>query len=347
MSKEIRIVDGKLKVVRISEKGKIIEVIRDYHKKIIIPEDGERNKKENIHEINYGKRGKYQSGRRTKEISEYKKDVLRVKVNRGIIKKDILELKSTTQLLDNWSREKGFNNYDEYLNIIALGRGFTCYSEYEKIWMYYPGMPSPIKENRKDTRFLGVYIAENAVARLFKGSQKMPHYNVGYDIICPKGHRIDVKATILNRYNLFSFHINRNMVADYFVLIGFNNIIELKPLYLWIIKGDENISGCPMRNLELLSILNEPDYLRVYQKHERIDKLEELKNICKIFDAKNKVEINDYNVPSKHLILDIVLQLRLAGKNEILPTDILHIIDEKKKERIENRVPIISKDECR
>ena len=280
-------------------------------------------------------------------MNEYKKKLLRQKVDRGIITKDILELKSGIQLLDNWVREKGFNNYEEYLNIIALGRGFTCYEEYEKVWMYYPGMASPIKENRKNSRFLGIYIAENAVVRLFEYAQKMPHYNVGYDIICPRGYRIDVKATVLSRYNIFNFHIGRNMIADYFVLVAFNNIIELKPLHLWIIKGDENISGCPMRNLNILSILNEPDYLSIYQKYEKTDRLDKLKNICKIFNAKNKVDIEDYNVPSKHLIIDIITQLRSERKNEILPTDILHIIEKKKKETIRDRVPIVTEEDCK
>ena len=175
----------------------------------------------------------------------------------------------------------------------------------------------------------------------------MPHYNIGYDIICPRGDRIEVKATVLSRYNIFNFHISRNMIADYFVLVAFNNFIELKPLHLWIIKGDENISGCPMRNLNILSILNEPDYLSIYQKYEKTDRLDKLKNICKIFNAKNKVDIEDYNVPSKHLIIDIITQLRSERKNEILPTDILHIIEKKKKETIRDRVPIVTEEDCK
>ncbi len=352
MSNDVRIINGKLKIVKTNSDGKIIEVIGDHKKvkeyfKMRRGCENHQDKNEHIHEINYGKRGNYQHPEKLNDISEYRKNILKQKVNRGIIAKDILELKNTAQLLDNWAREKGFNNYDEYLNIIALGRGFTCYGEYEKVWMYYPGMTSPIKENRKDTRFLGIYIAENAISKLFKGSQKMPFNNIGYDIICPKGHRIDVKSTILNRYNIFNFHINRNKIADYFILVAFNNIMELKPLHLWIIKGDENISGCPMRELKTLSMLNEHDHLEDYQKYEKIDKLEELKGICKIFDMKNKVEIEDYNVPSKILILDIILQLRSEGKTEILPTDILHIIEKKKKETLTDRIPIVPEEDCK
>jgi len=129
------------------------------------------------------------------------------------------------------------------LNIVAIERGFICYGEYEKVWSYYPGMPSPIKENRTDPRFIGIYIAENGIVKIYEGSKRMPYYNPGYDIICPKGYKIDVKATVLNRYNTLSFAINKNKIADYFALVVFNNIIELIPTHIWIIRSDENIDG--------------------------------------------------------------------------------------------------------
>lgn len=89
-------------------------------------------------------------------------------------------------------------------------------------------MPNPTKEDRNDTRFIGIYIAENGMNKLYENSKRMILNNIGYDIICPKGYKIDVKATVLNRYNNFDFGINKNMIADYFALIGFNNIIKLE-----------------------------------------------------------------------------------------------------------------------
>lgn len=352
MTKDVRIIDGKLKVVEISKEGKIIEIIGDYHKKntYIGPNKKElKTLKENerIHELNYGNRYKYQKESQIKGPNQYRQKLLKCKAEQGIVDNDVLNIKNSSQLLDDWSRNKGFKNYDEYLNIIALGRGFTCYAEYEKVWMYYPEMPSPIKENRKDTRFLGVYIAENAVAKIFKESKKMPYANIGFDVVCPKGYKIDVKSTVLNKYNTFNFHINQNNIADYFILIGFNNIIELEPIYMWIIKSTEDISGCPIKNLEGLAILNEPDYLDIYKKYENPDKLKELKCVCNIFDAKNKIQINDYSVPSKSLILDIILQIRRAGMTKILPTDILHILEEKRKNKPGNKLSLVPADECK
>lgn len=298
-----------------------------------------------VHEIHYGKRYKYQREEITKGPNSYRKELLKYKVNKGIIDKNILNIKGSKALLNDWAKERGFRNYEEYLNIVALGRGFTCYGEYEKVWTYYPEMPSPIKENRKDPRFLGIYIAENGIAKIYEGSQRMKYYNPGYDIVCPKGYKIDIKATALNAYNTFSFIINNNMIADYFVMVAFNNIIDLEPLHLWIINGDEDINGCPIRKLGRLTIPNEPKYLEIYQKYERIDKLNELKNICKIFGAKNRIETKEYNTPNKHMMLDIIAQVRLESYGEILPTDILHILEKKKKQTIADRVPIIPKED--
>ncbi len=305
----------------------------------------EIEKSEMEREMLYGKRYRYQKEKITKGPGDYIKSLLQRKVEKGILDRNALCLKGSGELLDHWAKERGFRNYEEYLNIIALGRGFTCYGEYEKVWTYYPGMPNPIRENRKNARFLGVYIAESGISKIFEESQRMKYYNPGYDIICPKGYKIDVKATSLNYYNIFNFSIDKNMIADYFVMVAFNNIIELKPLHIWIIKGDENVCGCPIRELNRLIISNEPKYLDIYRKYERIDKLDELKDICNKFDAKNRMEIEGYNDPRKHIILDIVAQLRLAAYEEILPTDIQHILEVKKKETMSDRVKIVPKED--
>lgn len=374
--KEVRIIDGVPKVTEVVD-GKIVKIVKDYKKPIIskykreeyIIDDMKKRiierkhmrreqetdeykeimhkieESEIIHEIHHGKRYKYQRQKIEKMPNKYRMKLLKDKADIGIIDKNLLSIKSSKKLLNEWAIEKGFNSYEEYLNIIALGRGFTHYGEYEKVWMCYPEMPSPIKENRIEPRFLGIYIAENGIAKIYEGSQRMPYFNPGYDIICPKGYKIDVKATVLNRYNTLNFHINQNMIADYFALVTFNNIIELKPIYMWLIQGDEYVHGCPIRKLDMLTILNEPTHLDNYKKYEKTDKLEKLRDICKDFNAQNKVEINDYNVPTKSMILDIILQLRMASYDEILPTDILHVLEKKKKETISDRVKIVPRED--
>ncbi len=375
MKRSVRIINGVCKVVYVDKKGKIINIIEDYQKPKIdegtireYEEDELRKLKrdvelvrlekktsgykqkiypiienEKIHEIHHGKRRNYQRHeKRIKKLDPVRKSAIQDKVDLGIIDKTIFDTKSSKELLDEWARKRCFLCYQEYLNIIALGRGFTCYEEYGKVWKYYVGMVDPIKENRMDTRFLGIYIAENGINKIYDGSERMHINNKGYDIICPKGHKIDVKATVLNRYNIFNFAINKNKIADYFVLVGFNNIIELEPLHIWVIKGDESIYGHPINDLNKLAILNESNYIYRYQKYEKMNKLEELKNICKEFDAKNKIEIKDYNITNRHIILDTITQLRLKFHDKIFPTDILLMLKEKKKETINDRIKIIS-----
>lgn len=353
MKRSVRIINGICKVVNVDKKGKIVSIIGDYQKPKIderrireYKEDELRifkrevelvrlEKKTNeykekiypfvendkLHEIHYGKRYRYQRCEiRIKELDPVRKSALQDKVDLGIIDKTVFNIKSSKELLDEWARKRCFLNYEEYLNIIALGRGFTCYGEYGKVWTYYTGMIDPIKENRIDTRFLGIYIAENGINKIYEGSERMQINNKGYDIICPKGYKIDVKATVLNRYNLFNFAINKNKIADYFVLVGFNNIIELKPLHIWVVKSDDNIYGCQIKELNKIAILNEPKHIYRYKKYERLDKLDMLKNICKEFDAKNKIEIRDYNVTNRHDILNIIIQIRSEANDKIFPT---------------------------
>lgn len=269
----------------------------------------------------------------------------------GLIKKkakalgyEIITKTGTNKLLREWVTRKGFNNYEEYLDITAIGRGFTCYEEYTKVWKYYPGMPNPIRENRKDPRFIGLYVAENGVLKLFEGSKQMKRGNPGYDIICDKGYKIEVKAATLTRYNTLVFHLEKNKIADYFILIGFNNIIELKPLYLWVIKSDEIIRESCIKDIDVLSISNEPELAKPFEKYNRIDKLEKLKEICKGFNEYERIDAYNDNIPTKAHILDIIVKVRLSGKPDVTPEDISGILKEEQK--IENRLPILPADEC-
>jgi len=257
---------------------------------------------------------------------------------------EIITKTGTNKLLKEWAVRKGFNSYEEYLDIMAIGRGFTCYEEYTKVWEYYPGMPDPIKENRKDARFIGIYIAENSVSKLFEDTKQMRYGNPGYDIICKKGYKIEVKAATLARNNTLSFHLGKNKIADYFILIGFNNIIELKPLYLWIIKSDEIIRGSRLKDIDVLSISNETELVKPFRKYNKIDKLEKLKEICKGFNEYEKIEVYNDNIPTKAHILDIIVKIRSSGKSNTTLKDISDVLKEEQK--IENRIPILPSDEC-
>ena len=95
--------------------------------------------------------------------------------------------------------------------------------------------------NRECSSFLGVYIAETVLSDVFKNVKRMDNNNPGFDFICNKNYKIDVKSSCrrISVYNTYrwSFHINRNKIPDYFLLIGFNNREDLSPEYLWCIPG--------------------------------------------------------------------------------------------------------------
>lgn len=386
MKKELRIIDGVLKVVGVAN-GKIVRIIKDYKKSVtdnhkkadqvkckkdnnndtgnlrLIEEretiKSQRHKmrkeevdaynehihkleeKEMIHEIHYGKRHEYIKEKTTNELDKKTEKLLKHKAERGIIDKNVLNMKNSDELLNDWAKKRGFHSYEDYLNSVALRRGFICYWEYEQVWQCYPGMPSPIKENRKDRRFIGIYIGENAVAKIYEASKRMPYFNPGYDIICPKGYKIDVKSTVLSRYNTFGFAINKNKIADYFALVAFNNIIELIPIHIWIIKSDENIDGKTVNQLYKLAIINEPRYLDKYSKYEKLDKLDILKNLCKEFGAENKIEINDDNVINRYALQNIAVQIKEDPSKKISLIDILEILEKRPKKTKTERIPII------
>lgn len=320
--KEVRIIDGKMKCVE-TVNGDIVKILGDRKN----PYD--KLMKESIER--YEQKLRYlKAPIREEDISrfpiqpkimtvdaKYRKSLLKKKVDSGILKDEVLELKGANELLDDWAIDKGYKDYNEYLDLVAIGRGFTCYEEYDKIWEYYPGMPDPIRENRKNTRFLGIYVAESSVNKLFKGSQRMRLRNPGYDIICNKGYKIDVKASTLSATNTFGFHINENNIANYFILIGYNNIIELKPLHMWIIGSEDIIHDYHMHDWHRLMIPNEPMHIEYLQKYERIDKLKELREICDEFNSKHKIGMNDC-IPTRHQIIESIRLLALERELENL-----------------------------
>jgi len=69
----------------------------------------------------------------------------------------------------------------------------------------------------------------------------MRNGNVGFDFICNRDKKIDVKSsciTLAHQKNpRWIFNINENIVADYFLLIAFKNRDELTIHHIWLIPG--------------------------------------------------------------------------------------------------------------
>lgn len=98
----------------------------------------------------------------------------------------------------------------------------------------------PLGENKQCPAYLGVVVAERLVKHLFKEVVPMPQGNPGYDFICAKDKKIDVKsACLMGKGNSFHWRygINKNKIADYFLLLAFNNREDLEPIHQWLIPG--------------------------------------------------------------------------------------------------------------
>ena len=102
----------------------------------------------------------------------------------------------------------------------------------------------PFDENKGCASFLGIHISERVLSYAFKDVVRMPYGNPGYDIICNKGKKIDVKSSCTRRdmrWNSISwaFNIGRNTTADYFLCLAFDNREDLNPLHAWLIPGSK------------------------------------------------------------------------------------------------------------
>ncbi len=99
----------------------------------------------------------------------------------------------------------------------------------------------PLEEARDSAAWLGVYIAERALYKFFDHVERMPYGNPGYDFVCAKGYKIDVKSSCLHLegsrqgHVYWSFAINYNKIADFFLCLAFDDREELKPMHVWLI----------------------------------------------------------------------------------------------------------------
>ena len=102
----------------------------------------------------------------------------------------------------------------------------------------------PFNENRECPSFLGVHVAEEVLSIAFKDVRRMPMNNPGYDFICNKGKKIDVKSSCMNKHSRgkgrgWGFNIDHNTIADFFLCLAFDNRGDLNPLHAWLIPGSK------------------------------------------------------------------------------------------------------------
>lgn len=133
---------------------------------------------------------------------------------------------------DNWWQS--FRHNSDY-------RCIMCGKEVNRLRRRANGGMS-MSENVDSSMFLGVHVAEQVLRHMFKNVVQMPYGNHGYDFICGKGYLVDAKAScmiIRDRHSpCWKFTIRKNKIADYFILLAFDNRNDINPLHIWMIPGD-------------------------------------------------------------------------------------------------------------
>jgi hypothetical protein len=144
--------------------------------------------------------------------------------------------------------------------------------------LHASGECKPYNQNKNCTLYLGINIAEKVIARLFKNYEHVSSINhPGYDFICNLNKKIDVKSGCLTNVNKlksqgWQFRINRNVIADYFLCVGFDDREKLNPVHIWFIPGEG------VNNRYVLTISNSDKVLSKWARYEK--DVESLQECC-------------------------------------------------------------------
>ena len=128
------------------------------------------------------------------------------------------------------------------------------------------GLYRPMSEAKDCGLYLGVCVAEKLLKDVFENVIEMPHGNPGYDFICGKGYKIDVKSACRlhrsNKADAWFFHIDENKIADYFLCLAFDSRESLNPEHVWLVPGamlcGKHLAGIAENRLEKWSAYEKP-----------------------------------------------------------------------------------------
>ena len=133
----------------------------------------------------------------------------------------------------------------------------------------------PMSENRACSQFLGVHVAERVLAKVFKNVERMPNGNPGYDFVCGKGYKIDVKSACISalrgRWGAWHFTIKRNTTPDYFLCLAFDDRETLSPLCCWLIPGHV-LNGKTGANISMTTLDKWDEYI--------VDRIDDITACC-------------------------------------------------------------------
>lgn len=144
------------------------------------------------------------------------------------------------------------------------------YSAFVKDSGWYGGAST----NTSCATYLGVNVAENMLSNVFNNVIRMPTRNHGYDFICGRGYKIDVKAACLNTRKQWAYRIDKNTTADHFLCIAFDNRDDLTPMHIWLIPGND-VS-------HLVGTTISPSTTERWYKYELHDKIHDIVECCNV-----------------------------------------------------------------
>jgi hypothetical protein len=216
-----------------------------------------------------------------KHGKEYGREFVIWALENGIFKQpsEVEEIKNK----DLYSKA-GCKNSKEYQDKNAQKLGYESNSERVRMGRWNKGLHSPMSENDECSSYFGVYIAENYISKLFEDPIVAPYGTQGYDWICRKGKKIELKSRCLQQQGKrigWNFTgIDYNNIADYFILSGWKDRESLLPLFAWMFHRKDIIRGREFWDRESFYITNRPEYLREFKRYELKDKLYKLKELC-------------------------------------------------------------------
>lgn len=113
--------------------------------------------------------------------------------------------------------------------------------EYMREWSHRTGHSKAMSENRECSLYLGVHVAERVLSHIFNHVHRMPNGNPGFDFTCGGGYDVDVKCSCRHHskkhVDNWTFTIRKNQIAQYFLMLAFNNRNDLDPEHIWLIPA--------------------------------------------------------------------------------------------------------------
>lgn len=220
---------------------------------------------------------------------EYQNELAKTKgfVDRNAEFKDMYKRQGFTtrkEYKTHLAKKLGFPDLKSYEDSLAQRRGYKnnldLAKQRHKINNILKGKPADMSENKNCSLWLGYVMGERILSKVFKDVQRMSTNHPGYDFICNKNKKIDVKTSCLHKNTGWNFDIDNNIVPDYFLCLAFDNRKDMNPLHIWLIKGDEIIRGKTLNTLRGLWISKNRGFMYKFDKFELTDKLDKVIDCC-------------------------------------------------------------------